>query len=91
MLSVRAACGLEAGDRVFDAVGKSLRVGGHVLGAASPKNEVLRPDQKVSYLDHLSLQHRSEPQRLHQNGPSDRMCQRLGMFRAKRAGKFENE
>ena len=45
MLSVRAACG-GSGDRVFDAVGKSLRVGGHILGAASPKNEVLRPDQK---------------------------------------------
>ena len=42
---------VEAGDRVFGAVGESLRVGGHVLGAASPKNEVLRSDQKVSYLD----------------------------------------
>ena len=42
---------VEAGDRVFGAVGESLRVVGHVLGAASPKNEVLRSDQKVSYLD----------------------------------------
>ena len=47
----------EARDRVFGAVGESLRVGGHDLGAASPKNEVLRSDQKVSYLDHFSLQH----------------------------------
>ena len=42
---------VEAGDRVFGALGESLRVGGHVLGAASPKNEVLQSDQKVSYLD----------------------------------------
>ena len=47
----------EARDRVFGVVGESLRVGGDDLGAASPKNEVLRSDQKVSYLDHFSLQH----------------------------------
>jgi hypothetical protein len=41
----------EARDRVFGAVGESLRVGGHDLGAASPENEVLRSDKKVSYLD----------------------------------------
>ena len=47
----------EARDRVFGVAGESLRTGGHVLGAGSPKNEVLQSDQKVSYLDHLSLQH----------------------------------
>ena len=41
----------EARDRVFGVVGESLRVGGDDLGAASPKNEVLRSDQKVSDLD----------------------------------------
>ena len=47
----------EARDRVFGVAGESLRTGGHVLGAGSLKNEVLRSDQKVSYLDHFSLQH----------------------------------
>ena len=75
---------VEAGDRVFDAVGKSLRVGGHIPGVVSPKNEVLRPDQKVSYIWTIVA---ATPVR----SPSDRMCQRLGMLRAKRAGKFENE
>ena len=86
MLSVRAACG-GSGDRVFDAVGKSLRVGGHILGAASPKNEVLRPDQKfrIWTICRCNAGQNTEV-RL-----SDRMCQRLGMLRAKRAGKFENE
>ena len=41
----------EARDRVFGVVGESLRTGGHVLGAGSPKNEGLRSEQKVSYLD----------------------------------------
>ena len=41
----------EARDRVFGVAGESLRTGGHVLGAGSPKNEVLQSDQKVSYLD----------------------------------------
>ena len=41
----------EARDRMFGVVGESLRTGGHVLGAGLPKNEVLRSDQKVSYLD----------------------------------------
>ena len=47
----------EARDRVFGVAGEPLRTGGHVLGAGSLKNEVLRSDQKVSYLDHFSLQH----------------------------------
>ena len=42
---------VEAGDRVFGVAGESLRPGGHVLGAGSPKYEVLRSDQKVSDLD----------------------------------------
>ena len=47
---------LEAGDRVFGVAGESVRPGGHVLGAGSPKYEVLRSDQKVSESDHLGLQ-----------------------------------
>ena len=47
---------VEAGDRVFGVAGESLRPGGHVLGAGSPKYEVLRSDQKVSYLAHLGVQ-----------------------------------
>ncbi len=48
-----AQCGVpgrprEAGDRVFGVAGESMRPGGHVLGAGSPKYEVLRSDQKVS-------------------------------------------
>ena len=38
----------EARDRVFGVAGESLKTGGHVLGAGSPKNEVLQSDQKVS-------------------------------------------
>ena len=48
---------VEARDRVFGVFGESLRAGGRVLGLGLPKGEVLRPDQKVSYLDQLSLQH----------------------------------
>ena len=44
---------VEAGDRVFGVAGESLRAGGHVVGVGSPKNEILRSEQKVSYLDHL--------------------------------------
>ena len=47
---------LEAGDRVFGVAGESMRPGGHVLGAGSPKYEVLRSDQKVSYFAHLGVQ-----------------------------------
>ena len=47
---------LEAVDRVFGVAGESMRPGGHVLGAGSPKYEVLRSDQKVSESDHLGLQ-----------------------------------
>ena len=49
---------LEAGDRVFGVAGESLRAGGHVVGVGSPKNEILRSEQKVSYLDHLGVQRR---------------------------------
>ena len=47
---------VEAGDRVFGVAGESLRAGGHVVGVGSPKNEILRSEQKVSYLDHLGVQ-----------------------------------
>ena len=46
----------EARDRVFGVAGESLRTGGHVLGAGSPKYEVLRSDEKVSESDHLGVQ-----------------------------------
>ena len=42
---------LEAGDLVFGVAGESMRPGGHVLGAGSPKYEVLGSDKKVSDLD----------------------------------------
>ena len=42
---------LDSGDRVFGVAGESMRPGGHVLGARSPKYEVLGSDQKVSDLD----------------------------------------
>ena len=52
---------VEAGDRVFGVAGESLRPGGSVLGAGSPKYEVLRSDQKVSYLAHLGVQRVCDP------------------------------